>query len=93
MAIHTRARPNGTAMRSESFKAIEAIEAFNAALPIDDRQAKYAKMAISPYSFYRGTNHLFWTDVVGGRSPRAVSQRQNSHLDSGRPARLQFRQL
>lgn len=27
------------------------------------RQAKYEKMSQSPYSFLRGTNHLFWEDV------------------------------
>lgn len=30
-----------------------------------DRAAKYDKMAASAYSFYRGTNHIFWADLAG----------------------------
>lgn len=44
---------------------ITEIESFNAHLSPDDREAKYCKMVVSPFSFYRGTNHLFWHDHAG----------------------------
>ncbi len=42
-----------------------AIKAQNDALPPTDRQAKYAKMAASPFVFFRGTNHVFCADFAG----------------------------
>ncbi|MDR5865388.1 DUF2252 family protein [Halomonas koreensis] len=44
-------------------QVLDAIEAANAALDEGDRRAKYAKLAESPYRFFRGTNHLYWDDV------------------------------
>ncbi|MDR5886384.1 DUF2252 domain-containing protein [Vreelandella janggokensis] len=44
-------------------QVIEAIQQVNAPLAAATRQAKYAKMAASPYRFFRGTNHLYWQDV------------------------------
>jgi len=44
-------------------QVLDAIEAANAALDESDRHAKYAKLAESPYRFFRGTNHLYWRDV------------------------------
>ena len=44
-------------------QVIDAITAANAGLSTADRQAKFAKMALSPYAFFRGTNHLYWDDV------------------------------
>lgn len=44
---------------------IERLEAWNASLSAADRRAKYCKMAASPFTFYRGTNHLFWEDTWG----------------------------
>ncbi|MCA1773566.1 MAG: DUF2252 domain-containing protein [Halomonas sp.] len=44
-------------------QVIEAIQQANAPLAAATRQAKYAKMAASPYRFFRGTNHLYWQDV------------------------------
>ncbi len=46
-------------------KVLEAIRAQNAYLPQESKQIKYQKMALSPYIFYRGTNHLFWADFAG----------------------------
>ncbi|MBB3139276.1 DUF2252 domain-containing protein [Halomonas organivorans] len=44
-------------------RVLDAIEAANADLSADERAAKYAKLAESPYRFFRGTNHLYWDDV------------------------------
>ena len=44
-------------------QVIEAIQQANASLSAAHRQAKYAKMAASPYRFFRGSNHLYWQDV------------------------------
>lgn len=43
----------------------DEIEAFNAGLSPADREAKFCKMVATPFSFYRGTNHLFWHDHAG----------------------------
>lgn len=42
---------------------LEAIDNANAELRDADRAAKYARLAASPYAFFRGTNHLYWVDV------------------------------
>ncbi len=42
---------------------LDAIETFNARFEPLDRAAKYCKMAQDPYSFFRGTAHIFFTDV------------------------------
>lgn len=44
-------------------QVMDAITQANAALAEPDREAKYAKLAESPYRFFRGTNHLYWDDV------------------------------
>lgn len=44
---------------------IAAIEAFDAQLPAADRANKHCTMVESPFSFFRGTNHLFWHDHAG----------------------------
>ena len=44
-------------------QVIKAIQQANASLSAAHRQAKYAKMAASPYRFFRGSNHLYWQDV------------------------------
>lgn len=44
---------------------IAMIAAWNHDLSAADRDAKYCKMAQSPFAFFRGTNHLFWTDLAG----------------------------
>lgn len=44
-------------------QVLDEIRATNAPLTDQDRAAKYAKLAESPYRFFRGTNHLYWRDV------------------------------
>ncbi|WP_458526982.1 DUF2252 domain-containing protein [Onishia taeanensis] len=44
-------------------QVLDAIDAANAGLSKADRKAKFAKLAASPYRFFRGTNHLYWDDV------------------------------
>ncbi|WFM71912.1 DUF2252 family protein [Halomonas sp. CKK8] len=44
-------------------QVLDEIRAANASLTDQDRAAKYAKLAESPYRFFRGTNHLYWRDV------------------------------
>ncbi|MCL7940463.1 DUF2252 domain-containing protein [Halomonas sp. ATCH28] len=44
-------------------QVLDEIRAANASLTDQDRAAKYAKLAASPYRFFRGTNHLYWRDV------------------------------
>ena len=44
---------------------IQAINEWNNWLTPEAREEKYAKMAASPFVFYRGTNHLFWMDFAG----------------------------
>ncbi|KPQ22433.1 DUF2252 domain-containing protein [Halomonas sp. HL-93] len=44
-------------------QVIGAIQQVNAPLAVATRQAKYAKMAASPYRFFRGTSHVYWQDV------------------------------
>jgi uncharacterized protein (DUF2252 family) len=44
---------------------VTAIETFNAGLSTANRTAKYCKMVEAPFAFYRGTNHLFWSDLTG----------------------------
>jgi uncharacterized protein (DUF2252 family) len=57
----TDGKADGT---SREAYVIDAITAWNADISSDDRQAKYCKMAASPFVFYRGTNHLFWADLA-----------------------------
>ncbi|MDR5900341.1 DUF2252 family protein [Halomonas vilamensis] len=44
-------------------QVFDAIAAANANLSDADRAIKYDKLAVSPYRFFRGTNHLYWNDV------------------------------
>ena len=43
---------------------VKTIEGWNADISARDRRGKYARMAESPFVFYRGTNHLFWADFA-----------------------------
>ncbi len=49
----------------EDRDVIAMITAWNHDLSAGDRDAKYCKMAASPFAFFRGTNHLFWADLAG----------------------------
>lgn len=44
---------------------VQELQAYNQNLREADRNAKYAKMGVSPYAFFRGTNHLYWADFAG----------------------------
>ncbi len=45
--------------------AVQAVDDWNAGLNAADRDAKYCKMSQSPFRFFRGSNHLFWSDLAG----------------------------
>jgi uncharacterized protein (DUF2252 family) len=47
---------------------IDQIRRFDRGLNPADRSCKHSKMAVSAFSFFRGTNHLFWSDL--GRDRR-----------------------
>lgn len=57
--------PTGGKADDSSRDVVGAIDAWNGELSDTDREAKYCKMAGSAFSFYRGTNHLFWSDLAG----------------------------
>ncbi|MBA4502649.1 DUF2252 domain-containing protein [Marinobacterium marinum] len=44
-------------------QVIEALEGFNAGLNEVDKRQKYERMAESAFSFFRGSNHLYWQDL------------------------------
>ena len=46
-------------------KIYEAIEHHNQALPLMSKHEKFKKMRASPYAFFRGSNHIFWSDFAG----------------------------
>lgn len=52
-------------------QVIVAIEGFNSGLTPAARADKYCTMRTSPFVFYRGTNHLFWSDFAD--DPRFTS--------------------
>ena len=63
-------------------RVINALTAWNESLTADELHEKYCKMAVSPFVFYRGTAHLFWSDFAddwrqfrfGGRRTRTWLQ-------------------
>ncbi|MBR9827118.1 MAG: DUF2252 domain-containing protein [Oceanospirillales bacterium] len=44
-------------------QVVEALERFNANLGEAFRQQKYERMSVSAFSFFRGSNHLYWQDL------------------------------
>ncbi len=54
-----------SASYDRSGRVIESIEQWNKDLPLESKIKKFEKIALNPYSFYRGTNHLFWSDFSG----------------------------
>lgn len=50
------------AAQSRTSYVVNEISAFNASLGADIRAEKYAQMKQSAFSFYRGSNHLYWKD-------------------------------
>lgn len=55
--------PQPLTRHNRTRQVLDAIAAANARLSDEDRATKYAKLATSPYRFFRGTNHLYWGDV------------------------------
>lgn len=62
----------------------------NAALSATTREEKYSLMEDSPFAFYRGTNHLFWSDhglsadlaIYGNRSASRTWLQGDLHADN-----------
>ena len=52
---------------------ISQLEAYNKDLKTKSRNEKYCKMAATAYAFYRGTDHLYWSDFSNGRRPKKFS--------------------
>ena len=46
-------------------KVYESLEHHNRDVATPFRQEKFEKMKNDPYSFFRGSNHLFWYDFAG----------------------------
>ncbi len=46
-------------------RVCEQIEHHNSHLSPASRDQKFRKMKASPFSFFRGTNHIFWSDFAG----------------------------
>ena len=46
-------------------KVHESIEHHNRDVADCFRREKFEKMKVSPYSFFRGSNHIFWSDFAG----------------------------
>ena len=46
-------------------QVINAVSRWNKDISEEDRHLKYCKMAVSPFTFYRGTDHLYWEDFAG----------------------------
>lgn len=59
---------------------VEELNRFNAGIALADRQQKYIKMRTSPFVFYRGTNHLFWNDLLGKQGIFAIADK-NTQAD------------
>ena len=60
----TPAGVNSAKAEVASRDIVKIIEDWNADIPTRDRRSKYARMATSPFVFYRATNHLFWADFA-----------------------------
>ncbi|HSP80748.1 MAG TPA: DUF2252 family protein, partial [Myxococcaceae bacterium] len=56
------------AAQSRTAYVVEEITTFNAGLSDEARAEKYTKMKASPFTFFRGSNHLYWKDY--GDSPQ-----------------------
>ena len=52
-------------MRASKVRA--DLNLWNEGIEEGERQSKFCKLATSPLVFYRGTNHLFWSDFAGDK--------------------------
>jgi len=43
-------------------KVLADLKAWNKNISVTNRDQKFRKMAVAPLVFFRGTNHLFWSD-------------------------------
>lgn len=67
MAILRFAQPSITPAQEEQLFGrlgliSQSLANYNAKLSRSERQEKYQKMAVSSFSFFRGSNHLYWMD-------------------------------
>ena len=46
-------------------KVCESIEYHNKHISAKAKEEKFKKMKASPYAFYRGSNHIYWSDFAG----------------------------
>ncbi|WP_437870328.1 DUF2252 family protein [Sorangium sp. So ce363] len=69
-AIALTAAP-GSAASSRTSYVVAEITSANAGLSSSARSEKYAEMKASPFTFFRGSNHLYWKDL--GSSPQLVT--------------------
>ncbi|WP_163833090.1 DUF2252 family protein [Spartinivicinus ruber] len=67
---------------------LEQINQFNQQSSDADRRLKFEKMQVSPFVFFRGTNHIYWHDVsrdwrislYGGRPETQVWLQGDAHV-------------
>ncbi len=52
---------------------ISELKAYNKDIKTKYRNKKYCKMAATAYAFYRGTNHLYWSDFSNSRKLKKFS--------------------
>ncbi|AGP35094.1 hypothetical protein SCE1572_11570 [Sorangium cellulosum So0157-2] len=69
-AVALAAAP-GAAASSRTSYIVAEITSANAGLPSSARAEKYAEMKASPFTFFRGSNHLYWKDL--GSSPQLLT--------------------
>lgn len=62
--------------RCQTRDPIAQIRDFDQDLTPADRSSKHSKMAASAFSFFRGTNYLFWSDLGGDRRLRRFGNDQ-----------------
>lgn len=66
-----------TTSNARANKVLADLRSWNNALSDKDSgQSKYCKMASAPLIFYRGTNHLFWSDFSDDKRLRYFGNRQ-----------------
>ena len=49
-------------LHNRNLKVVAELNNQNQDITDEDRRLKFEKMSISPYIFFRGSNHLFWED-------------------------------
>ncbi|MGK7895138.1 MAG: DUF2252 domain-containing protein [Xenococcus sp. (in: cyanobacteria)] len=52
---------------------IDELKSYNQDINKKIRNDKYCKMAATAYAFYRGTDHLYWSDFSNGRGSKKFS--------------------